>query len=164
MMRKWFEHSGCIDLAKIPEYIYAYDTFEREVRDISTQHIEWQLSHRDKCTADRGSCDCPPELEGPVAPTLQDYKTEEAEACPIGDVLRHPYVGRLPTKILVLGLSGPSYLVVPEQESSEAERRRAGLELRQRFIRQDDISSLVNEYEESIVRNSVPKGTASRRV
>jgi hypothetical protein len=24
---KWFEHSGCIDLAKIAEYIDAYDTF-----------------------------------------------------------------------------------------------------------------------------------------
>jgi hypothetical protein len=55
-------------------------------------------------------------------------------------------------------------LVVLEQEPSEAERGRSGLGLQQRFVRQGDISSLVNEYEESIVRNSVPKGTASRRV
>jgi hypothetical protein len=114
-------HRPCQDCRDID----AYDTFEREVCDISSQHIEWQLSHQDKCTADRESCDCPPEPEGPVAPTLKDYKTEEAEACSIGEVLRHPYVRRLPTKISVLGLSGPSYLVVPEQESSEAERGRA---------------------------------------
>ena len=65
----------------------------------------------------------------PTVLAIKDYKTEKAEACSIGKVLRHPYVGRLPTKILVLGLSGLSYLVASEQESSEAERERGGLGL-----------------------------------
>jgi len=77
MLRKWFEHSGCINLAKIAEYIDAYKTFQRANGDFSTQHVEWQLTHIRECTADRGSCGCPPEPEGPIEPTLEDYKTEK---------------------------------------------------------------------------------------
>ena len=35
ILRKWFEHSGRIDLAKITEYINAYDTFKEAERDFS---------------------------------------------------------------------------------------------------------------------------------
>jgi hypothetical protein len=38
--------------------------------DFSTQHVEWQLTHLRECTADHGSCRCPPEPEGPIEPTL----------------------------------------------------------------------------------------------
>lgn len=53
--------------------------------------------------------------------------------------------------------------MVPEQESSEPERGKGGSGLR-RSVNQGDIFSLVNKYEENIVRNSVPKGTVSRKV
>jgi len=94
---EWFKHSGCIDLTKIAEYINAYDTFQRANSDFSTQHVEWQLTHLRKCTDDRGSCGCPPEPEGPIEPTLEDYKTEKE--CSISEVLRHPYVERLTSSV-----------------------------------------------------------------
>lgn len=122
MLRKWFEHSGCIDLAKIAEYIDAYDTFQKETYDSSTEHIDWQITHLRECTTDHGSCGCPPEPEVPVAPTLEDYKMGEAEVCSIGEVLRHPYVERMSTKVVVQRPFYPGSLVVPELESREAER------------------------------------------
>jgi hypothetical protein len=85
-------------------------------------HIEWQLTHLNQCTADRGSCGCPPEPEGPgSSPTLEDYKTGDTKACSISKVLQHPYVGRLSTNIVIQGPLSPSFLVVPEQESKDAE-------------------------------------------
>jgi len=122
MLRKWFQHSGCVDLARIAEYIDAYDRFKAELKAFSTPHTEWQLTHLNQCTADRGSCGCPPEPEGPgSSPTLEDYKTGDTNACSISEVLQHPYVGRLSTNIVIQGPLCPSFLVVPEQESKEAE-------------------------------------------
>ncbi|KFY92486.1 hypothetical protein V498_04915 [Pseudogymnoascus sp. VKM F-4517 (FW-2822)] len=122
MLRKWFQHSGRVDLAIIAEYIDAYDTFKAEVKAFSAPHTEWQLTHLNHCTADRGSCGCPPEPEGPgSSPTLKDYKTGETKACSISDVLQHPYVARLSTNIVIQGPLSPSFLVVPEQESKDAE-------------------------------------------
>jgi len=69
MLRKWFEHSAGVDLARIAEFIDAYDTFQRDDGDSSTRHINWQLAYLDKFTADRGSCGCPPEPEGPIVLT-----------------------------------------------------------------------------------------------
>lgn len=120
MLRKWFEHSGCVDLTKIAEYIDAYDTFQRANGDFSTKYVERQLTHLRECTADPGSCGCPPEPKVPMESTLEDYKTEKE--CSIGGVLRHPYVERLASKILVQGPSHPSILVVPEQESRGMEQ------------------------------------------
>ncbi|OBT93156.1 hypothetical protein VE01_09219 [Pseudogymnoascus verrucosus] len=122
MLRKWFQHSGCVDLARIAEYIDAYDRFKAELKAFSTPHTKWQLTHLNQCTADRGSCGCPPEPEGPGSPpTLEDYKTGDTKACSISEVLKHPYVGILSTKIVIHGPLCPSFLVVPEQESKEAE-------------------------------------------
>ncbi|OBT40279.1 hypothetical protein VE00_09864 [Pseudogymnoascus sp. WSF 3629] len=71
---------------------------------------------------DAGSCGCPPEPEGPgSSPTLKDYKTGETKACSISEVLQHPYVARLSTNIVIQGPLSPSFLVVPEQESKDAE-------------------------------------------
>jgi hypothetical protein len=39
-----------VDLAKIAEYIDAYDTFQRANGDFSTQHVEWQLTHLRECS------------------------------------------------------------------------------------------------------------------
>jgi hypothetical protein len=123
MLRKWFEHSGCVDdLARIAEYIDPYDRFKAEVKAFSTPHTEWQLTHLNHCTADRGFCGCPPEPEGPGSSlTLEDYKTGDTKACSIGEVLQHPYVGRRSTKIVIQDPLSPSFLVVPEQESKDAE-------------------------------------------
>lgn len=122
MLRKWFQHSGCVDIAKIAEYIDTYDTFKAELEDFSTPHIEWQLTHLNQCTVDRGSCRCPPKPECRVSsPTLENYKTGDTRACSISEVLRHPYVERLSTKIVAQGPLCSGFLVVPEQESKEAE-------------------------------------------
>ncbi|KFY03267.1 hypothetical protein V490_00223 [Pseudogymnoascus sp. VKM F-3557] len=45
MLRKWFQHSGCVDLARIAGYIDTYDTFETEHGAFSTAHIDWKLTH-----------------------------------------------------------------------------------------------------------------------
>ncbi|KFZ17219.1 hypothetical protein V501_01853 [Pseudogymnoascus sp. VKM F-4519 (FW-2642)] len=104
MLRKWFQHSGCVDLARIAEYIDAYDRFKAELKAFSTPHTKWQLTHLNQCTADRGSCGCPPEPEGPgSSPALEDYKTGDTKACSISEVLQHPYVGRLSTKVVIQG-------------------------------------------------------------
>jgi hypothetical protein len=88
MLRKWFQHSRCVNVAKIAEYIDAYDRFKTELKAFSTTHTEWQLTHLNQCTADRGSCGCPPEPEGPgSSPTLVDYKTGDTKACSISEVL-----------------------------------------------------------------------------
>ncbi|KFZ20379.1 hypothetical protein V501_00171 [Pseudogymnoascus sp. VKM F-4519 (FW-2642)] len=112
MLRKWFQHSGRVNLAIIAEYIDAYDTFKAEVKAFSVPHTEWQLTHLNHCTADRGSCGCLPEPEGPgSSPTLKDYKTGETKACSFSEsrseealynILRH-HAG---SYILITTLSG----------------------------------------------------------
>ncbi|KFY24774.1 hypothetical protein V491_02029 [Pseudogymnoascus sp. VKM F-3775] len=68
------------------------------------------------------SCGRPPEPEGPgSSPTLKDYKTGETKACSISEVLQHPYVEKLSTKIVAQGPLCPSFLVAPEPESKDAE-------------------------------------------
>lgn len=116
MLRKWFEHSGCIDLAKVAEYIDAYDTFKQKESDFATQFNEWHFTHLRECTADLESCECAPEPKGPVAPTLEGYKTEKAEVSSIAEVLKHPYLKRLSPKIHTS--SEGSYLAFLEKESS----------------------------------------------
>ncbi|KFY22848.1 hypothetical protein V491_02701 [Pseudogymnoascus sp. VKM F-3775] len=140
MLRKWFEHSGCIDLAKIAEYIDEYYTFKQADSDFATQFNEWHFTHRDECTADLGSCGCPPELKGPVAPTLEGYKTEEAKICSIDEVLKHPYLERLSPKIHT-SLEG-SYLVFLEQESSGNGAEKDGSSLSPRPEGQGDPSPM----------------------
>jgi hypothetical protein len=101
MLQKWFEHNGCNDLARIAEYIDAYNVFQRANGNFITQYVELQLNHLRECTAGRKTCRCPPEPKGLVTPTLEDYKARKTEACSIDEVLRHLYVERLSTEILV---------------------------------------------------------------
>jgi hypothetical protein len=61
-----------------------------------------------------------PKPEGPIEPTLEDYKTEKE--CSIGEVLRHPYKERLASKVLVQGPFHLNILVTPEQESRGMEQ------------------------------------------
>lgn len=125
----------CVDLARIARYIDTYDTFKAEHGAFSTANIDWQLTHFNQCTADRGSCGCLPEPKGPVSPTLEEFKTGGTKACSISEVLQHPYVERLSTEIVIQGPLCPSLLVVPEQESKEAEPDNDdGLHLRPRSV------------------------------
>lgn len=146
MLRKWFEHDGCIDLAKIAEYSDAYDTFKRVDSDFITQFNEWEHTHLRECVADRGSCGCPPEPKGPVEPTLEGYKAEKAKACSIGDVLQHPYLERLSMQIHISFRE--SFLVFPEQESRGSGAQIDGSSLRSRSVSQDN-SSPMNEAGET---------------
>ncbi len=161
MLRKWFQHSGCVDVARIAEYIDAYDRFKAELKAFYTPHTEWQLAHLNQCTlnqctAGRVSYGCPPEPEGPgSSPTLEDYKTGDTKACSISEVLQHPYVGRLSTKIVIQGPLCPSFLMVPEQESKEAEPDNDdGSHLRLRSVSQDSISPPREDDEQSSMLNS----------
>ncbi len=60
-------------------------------------------------------------IEDHTSPTLEDYKTGNTKACSISEVLRHPYVERLSTMIVVQGPLCPSSLVISEPESGEVE-------------------------------------------
>lgn len=100
MLRKWFEYSGRVNLIGIAEFIDAYETFQREDGDFNTRYIDWQLTHLDNGTADRRSCGCPPEPEGPVEPTLEHYQTSNAEICSLSEVLRHLYMEKLSMKLV----------------------------------------------------------------
>ncbi|KFY75266.1 hypothetical protein V499_04727 [Pseudogymnoascus sp. VKM F-103] len=142
MLRKWFEHSGCIDLAKIAEYIDAYDTFKEADSDFMTQWGEWEHTHRRECAADLGSCGCPPEPKGPVSPMLEGYKTEKAKICSIGEVLRHPYLERLSAQIHTS--LHESILVFPEQEPCGGEAQKDGSNLEPR-PKDEDNPSPMNE-------------------
>lgn len=118
ILRKWFEHSGRINLDKISAYIEAHDTFKEELGNFSTKHIDWQITHFE-CNSDRKSCGYPPEPEGPETPILKDYTTQEDEKCPLSDILRHPYSKRLATTFSVHGPFCSRFsLVYPEQQSS----------------------------------------------
>ncbi|OBT38972.1 hypothetical protein VE00_10820, partial [Pseudogymnoascus sp. WSF 3629] len=57
----------------------------------------------------------------PIEDLAADYKAGDIKACSISEVLQHPYVGRLSTNIVIQGPLCPSFLVVLEQESKEAE-------------------------------------------
>jgi hypothetical protein len=111
-----------LDAAEMVRAQRVHRPFQEEIGDFSTKHIDWQITHLQECTADPGSYGCPPEPEGPVTPTLEDYKTGEAEACSIGEVLRHRCVERLSMKIVVQRPFYAGSLVVPEQEPRKAER------------------------------------------
>ncbi|KFZ16613.1 hypothetical protein V502_05003 [Pseudogymnoascus sp. VKM F-4520 (FW-2644)] len=108
------------------------------------------------CTADRGSCGCSLEPEGSgSSPTLEDYKKGDTKACSITAVLQHPYVERLSTKIVIQGPLCPSFLVVPEQESTEAEpNNNDGLDLWLWSVSQGSISPPREDGEQSSILNS----------
>jgi hypothetical protein len=98
MLRKWFEHSGRIDINKIAEYSTAYDTYDKDEGDFDTQWITWQLAHQRKCLD--GYSECPPAPIGPEEPILKDYKTMEGETCLLSEVLQHPSVEMLAVSII----------------------------------------------------------------
>ncbi|KAF2180920.1 hypothetical protein K469DRAFT_555790 [Zopfia rhizophila CBS 207.26] len=117
MLRKWFEHGGCINLGPIAGYIKVHKRYEKEDGDYDTAWIEWHLAHQRKCNGDEEVCKCPPPPEAPAEPFLQDYQTKKSDVCPLSEVLRHGYVERLASAIQVDGLLNPGFsLVNPERE------------------------------------------------
>ena len=119
MLRKWFEHGGCINLRKIAGYIKAHKRYEKEDDDYDTAWIERELAHQRECNDEEGGCKCPPPPEAPVEPFLKEYQTNKGDVCPLSKVLRHRYVERLASAIQVDGLLSPGFsLVFPEREGN----------------------------------------------
>ena len=92
IIRKWFEHKGCISLDKVAAYLEEWEVYEKERNDFSGEWIMWSRNHRE-CKAEPGTCSCPPLRNGPDKPVLKDYTTSEEDGCDLCDVLEHPRVG-----------------------------------------------------------------------
>jgi hypothetical protein len=92
IIRKWFEHKGCISLDKVAAYLEEWEAYEKERDDFSGEWIMWSRNYRE-CKAEPGTCSCPPPPKGPDKPVLKDYTTSEEDGCNLWDVLEHPRVG-----------------------------------------------------------------------
>jgi hypothetical protein len=92
IIRKWFEHKGCISLDKVAAYIEEWEAYEKERDEFSGEWITWSSNHRE-CKAEPGTCPCPPRPKGPDKPVLKDYTTSEEDGCSLSAVLEHPRVG-----------------------------------------------------------------------
>lgn len=101
MLRKWFEHGGCIDLDKIAEYIRACKRFKGENNNFSTSWIKWQLAYQRTCKDDKESYQCPPPPEAPKEPILKNYKTDKGDTCPLSEVLGYEFIEDLTPAIRV---------------------------------------------------------------
>jgi hypothetical protein len=95
MLRKWFEHGGRINLQKIANYTKALKQYRNEEADFGTAWIDWHWEHRRKCNDGEELCSCPSQPTAPEKPFLGDYRTQESDVCPLSEVLRDQYVGRL---------------------------------------------------------------------
>lgn len=91
MVRKWFQHHGCIDLKKLEDYIKRREEYEKPKKAFDMAHIDWCLNHSKTCK-DRAEedCTCPQEPEPPVEPRLEGYTTAEDQKRGLLEVLRHP--------------------------------------------------------------------------
>jgi len=92
LIRKWFEHKGCISLDKLATYIEAYKAYQEKHSDFSSIWIKWPRDHR-RCEADQATCACPPKPQPPEKPVLKDYSTGEESRCILRDVVKHPNFG-----------------------------------------------------------------------
>jgi hypothetical protein len=92
IIRKWFEHKGCISLDKVAAYLEEQEAYEKEHKDFSREWIIWSRNHRE-CKAKPGPCPCPPPPKGPDKPVLKDYTTSEEDGCNLCDALEHLRVG-----------------------------------------------------------------------
>ncbi|QSS58081.1 hypothetical protein I7I51_07503 [Histoplasma capsulatum] len=101
MPRLWFEHRGCVKLKRIAGYIKARRNYDEDNGYFSTEWLNWQFHHKEKCNRDDSSCECPPPPEPPVEPKLESHVTEESERCSLTKLLRHRYVERLAPGIMV---------------------------------------------------------------
>jgi len=114
LVRKWFEHKGCINLDKLATYIEAFKAYDEKRLDFSTEWIDWSIRHH-PCEADRATCACPPRPEPPEKPVLKDYVTGEEGRCSLDDVVNHPNVDDMPDQRLV-NMTGIHERVCPETE------------------------------------------------
>jgi len=114
MVRKWFEHRGCIDLEKIALYIDKYKIYEAEDSKYSRQYIPWYFQHK-KCEVEFGLCACPPEPTVPQEPILTDYITSADEKRELWAVLTHPRAEEMCGSSLQCGLLAGSISIAPEK-------------------------------------------------
>ncbi|CAI6091498.1 unnamed protein product [Clonostachys chloroleuca] len=69
LVRKWYEHRGCIDVDVISAYIAAHNTYENELKKRSQDE----------------------DAQPPTEPTLSDYTTGNPVSHCLWDVLNHEY-------------------------------------------------------------------------
>jgi hypothetical protein len=132
MLRKWFEHSGQINLDKLAEYIRQYRRYQEATCHFGSAIDARQASHEQFCGASRKpeedgeqmvlvpalsvenhgennaalSCQCPPAPVAPRKPTLTDYygtsATKSAPHVPLSAVLEHEMIEELRAKIVIV--------------------------------------------------------------
>jgi hypothetical protein len=89
LIRRWFKHTGRINLEKLATYIKEFETYRESHSDFSTAWTQWTLGHG-RCEADQATCACPPKPQPPEKPVLKDYTTGEEETCSMGELMKHP--------------------------------------------------------------------------
>lgn len=118
MVRKWFEHRGKIDLAKIDTYIEEHKAFEEEYERANPNRMprdmQWWLSGHSDCAKGEAGCShpLPPHLAG--TPILKDYVLENGSGCYLSNVLRHELMDELPVSFRTVGWCVARF--VPEVE------------------------------------------------
>jgi len=93
MIRKWFKHSGRIDLEEISVWFRDLDEYENERKKWSVRDIEWQLGPHSSCETDCGSPECRRQAP-PKRPALRSFIKVRGEPCQLSTVLAHPDCGR----------------------------------------------------------------------
>lgn len=125
MVRKWFEHRGQTNLAKIETYIKEYKVFEKECERADSDRVErdmqwWGTGHHD-CARDEAGCSRPLPPKLAETPILSDYVLKEGDICCLDDVLSHELVDELPDMFWTVGWCVAR--LVPEVEDvSQVER------------------------------------------
>lgn len=91
MLRKWFEHSGCINLGRIAEYIDAYRDYEEKRWEFKAYHFE-RFSPEEARDELAFMCNCHVRCDIPIEPILRNYQAKEGDICSVSQVLQHKYV------------------------------------------------------------------------
>lgn len=121
MVRKWYEHKGRIDLAKIGTYIKEHKAFEEEYERANPDRVPcgmqwWLLGHVD-CTGGEAGCTRPPPPMPAGTPILRDYVLEGDRGCKLSAVLHNELVDELPDSLQRAGLCVARF--VPEVEAQD---------------------------------------------
>ncbi|KAF7552131.1 hypothetical protein G7Z17_g4538 [Cylindrodendrum hubeiense] len=121
MVRKWYQHKGCIDLDKIAAYIAEYKAYEERETDRCGPHHVRALHHGPQCDAesDPTTCSCPPAPRALDKPVLRDYTTGPENKVELSDVLSHQDVDEM-RYIHVFTWGVGFEVVAPETEVQDA--------------------------------------------
>lgn len=114
MVRKWYQHKGCVDLDNIAAYIGRYKAYEKKVVDWDEKYADWSLHHRRHCKdgSDPATCGCPPAPNAPDKPVLQNYTTGQKKV-ELWEVMLHDDVWEM------CDIQEGDQIVMPETEAPD---------------------------------------------